>query len=331
MAKDMNVQCVPRALMVKKILLLEGFTRAGKFLLGKICDGFDHCEHFQYVPLIEQIPPLIRLGFFQRPAGMALMRLALDESAYSLRIGRNLNFRFNDSSSLYKNFNVDEYLKRCFAPDGQAVVKDFKVSPRYSVFISHELMANMDIAFDAFPSMRVLSLQRHPVDLVYSWWKRKMGQRETSDPLLFNPYFKAGKILLPWFAIGWEQKYARMSPLDRVIGSIDHLMALSRARYRALPLTLRRRILFLTHECLIEDPWKAIDQIQPFLDVKAQEGMSMILAREKCGRLLSLQQREVKWRQIRQHAQPISCKKLEALINGYEQRVSRGKVISIYA
>jgi len=319
MAKGMKVQCVPRALMVKKILLLEGFTRAGKFLLGKVCDGFDRCEHFQYVPLIEQLPPLMRLGFIQKDAGIALMRLVLDESAYSMRIGRNLNLRFSDSSSLFKNPKADEYLERCFAPDGKPVVDDLRTSPRHSVFIGHELMANMDIVFDAFPSMRVLSLQRHPVDLVYSWWKRKMGRRETSDPLLFNPYFKAGTTLLPWFAIASRREYARLSPLERVIASIDHLASVSRARYLALPARLRRRILFLTHEGLIEDPWEAIARIQPFLDVKAGKDMPAILAREKCGRVLELAQREMKWRQIRRHARPASFRKLEALAGRYEQ------------
>ena len=326
-----KLECIPRAVMTRQIVLLEGFTRAVKFLLGKICDGLDHCEHFQYVPLIEQIPPLIRLGFIKKSTGVSLMRLALDESAYSLRIGRNLNFRFNDNSSLYKNLNADEYLKRCFAPDGQVVIKDFKKSPRRSVFIGHELMPLIDIAFDAFPSMSVLNLHRHPVDLVYSWWKRKMGLRETSDPLSFNPIYKVDGTLLPWFAIGFRKEYSRLSPLDRVIESIDHLTTMSRERYRALPINIRNSILSLTHEALIEDPWKCIELIQPFLGVKAQEHMAVILKRENCGRRLSSDQRAMKWKEIRRNAKPVSVKKLEALAGWYEGKVVSGQTGSMYA
>ena len=117
--------------LVKNLLLLEGHTRAGKFLLGKVLDGFEQIEHFQYVGLIEQLPFLERLGCISRDAAMSLLQIAVDENAYHLRIGRNLNFRNSDSSSLLKSFFLDRYIPRAFESDNPEIVQEFKKTKRY--------------------------------------------------------------------------------------------------------------------------------------------------------------------------------------------------------
>ncbi len=316
MGKSGQNKIIRKNILVRNFLLLDGYSRAGKFLLGKILDGFEGVEHFQHVSSIEQMPYLVRLGVISQDVAVAMMRVAVDENAYHLRIGRNLNFRSDDSSSIMKFPRIGEYMERSLSKVHPDIVKKFKKRLPFSVFIAHEALANIKVFFTAFPAMKTISLQRHPVDLIYSWWQRGWGERETSDPLCFHPSFAIKGNIVPWYACGWHSEYKKSLRLDRVIMIMKTLHNMSRKSYGALPAKEQKNILFLAHEELIENPWEAIRKIQSFLKIPPGDFMSQILSREKCQRLLSVSERKRKTKAIQRKA---SKKCFETMIKLAEQ------------
>lgn len=98
--------------LVKKLVLIDGLSRAGKFFFGKIVSGFKKMEYYQYVSLLEHIPYVERLGGITEDAAISLLRVHIDEHAYNMRIGRNINLCYDDASSLYNSYEPNEYLKR---------------------------------------------------------------------------------------------------------------------------------------------------------------------------------------------------------------------------
>ena len=148
-------------------ILPDGIGCAGKFLLGKIVSGFDGVEHFQYVSLLEHIPYFERLGCISEDAAASLLQVNIDQSAYEMRIGRSLNFRYEDASSSYNSHDLNVYLKRSVSKISEDIVGKMASEGRYSPFITHETLPNVRILFKAFPKLRVIHLIRHPVDLVH--------------------------------------------------------------------------------------------------------------------------------------------------------------------
>lgn len=269
--------------LVENLLIIEGITRSGKFLLANILSGLEDIEPPQYSGLIEQIPFLTASGFIKEDAAKQLLRCEIDMRCYEMLIGRNLNYRLSDKSSIYNVPNYQKFLDRAKRPQGEIVLKEFNKKAIYNLFILHESMANIEIYFKTFPRMKCISIVRNPFDLAFSWYKRGLGKRWGTDPVLFQiPFTKgSGGKVFPWFAVGWEDLYLELDEVNRSILSIKSLVEIARKSYHALPADIKKRILVISFEGLIADPASEITKISSFLDKKPLPEMKEILKREK--------------------------------------------------
>lgn len=272
-----------KAPLVENLLIIEGVTRSGKFLLANILNGLEDIEPAQYSVLLEEIPLLTTLGKIEPDTASELLRCEIDSRCYELLIGRNLNIRKSDKSSIYNNPNYRQILARSGHPDKDFIMKNFKTRKPYSPFILHESMTNLNIYFKTFPKMKCISIARNPVDLAYSWYKRGLGKRWGTDPILFQiPFAKqTGNGIFPWFANGLEDLYLKSSEIDRAILSIMSLTRMAQKSYENLSPDIKKRILIVSFESLISSPKSEIERISKFLGKKVLPQMKAILKQEK--------------------------------------------------
>ena len=97
---------------VENVLLVDGITRTGKFLLSKIVSEFEDIEFFQSLPVLEHIPYMFGLGGMGGDAAISLIKSTIDYAAYDQFLGRGLNHRVLDRSSIYNSSDSASYLKR---------------------------------------------------------------------------------------------------------------------------------------------------------------------------------------------------------------------------
>ena len=97
-------------------IIVDGIGRSGKFFLGKILCGLENIEYFQYVSVLEHIPYLYRLGFINEDAAISLLQVNADEHFYNMLVGRNINLRFDDGSSVINSLEPELYDKRAKMP-----------------------------------------------------------------------------------------------------------------------------------------------------------------------------------------------------------------------
>lgn len=270
-----------RAKLVRKLLIVEGITRAGKFLLANLLHGFYGIEPVQYYGLLENIPFLEKFGLIDTETAKEILHCEIDTHCYEMLIGRNLNHRKSDKSSIYNSARPNEYLVRAKEPDGDDALAKFKGSDSYSFFIAHELMPHIDLYFKTFPKMKIISINRSPSDLVYSWYRRGHGHRWGNDPKVFQIVFKKQHSIIPWFAVDWKEDYYKLSEIDRIIASIKTITQKGQAAYHKLSAEEKKRILFIKYEDIITKPKKVINKISDFLKKKERPEMSSILRREK--------------------------------------------------
>ena len=179
----MNIQISkesPR--LVKNLTILDGHTRSGKFFLGKIVSGLNNVEFFQYSFTLDYIPYMARLGAITEDGAISLLRSIVDQSCFNQTIGRNLNIRSYDRSSILNAPNHEEYLKRSKSEfEIENVLEFLSEKNRCFVFVLHNNLANAQIMFKAFPDLKIIHIMRNPIDLVYSWIKKDYFKAELKN------------------------------------------------------------------------------------------------------------------------------------------------------
>lgn len=263
-----------------RLVLVDGLTRSGKMLTAKLVSNLRRMEYFQAYETVDHIPILWRLGKIDDDTACAFLRMEMDATIYNRAIGRNLNLRRADSSSLHHALNYEEYANRADDPMTDGVMERFNREGRWPVFFTHEMLPNARLFFSIVDDLRIVVPVRHPVDLAYSWFRRGWGERWGTDPLAFIPTVDAGADPVPWFAAKWAEEYLALRPADRVIRSILALLSLFEQTYWGLSPERQRRVHFLAYERLLSEPEREVNRLAKFLETEPLDGIAAVFERE---------------------------------------------------
>lgn len=309
--------------LVKNLLLVFGIGRAGKFLLANILGGIDGIEQVQYKSILDHIPLLEKFGFIENGAAKELLQAEIDAACYEMLIGRNLNYRRSEKSSIFNNPNWRRYLKRSSAPDGNSALAEFYQKRSYSLFILHDENAASpfpDLYFQLFPGLKIISVQRSPIDLVFSWHRRNLVERSGQDPKMGGIIFKdKNGQSAPWYVANRLNDYYSLSPVDRTIVSICELFRLRDAVYKKLLRRNKKKICFVRYEDILLQPKFVIKKIAKFLNRKILPEMQKILKNERLPVKSYWSEYEEKKNKIKSIASSKYFKRLTILENKYFQ------------
>lgn len=287
-----------------RLVLVDGLGRAGKMLMAKLVSNFRRMEYFQASEPIEHIPILWWLGKLDDETARSFLRIELDAAIYNRAIGRNLNSRKFDSSSVQLAIDHEEYARRASDPNVDRVMERFNDAGRTPLFLTHEALPHIELFLPIVSDLCVIEVVRHPVDLVSSWYRRGWGVRYGADPVAFALTIAHGDRPVPWFAAGWAEEYLALSPMDRVIRSVRTLLDMTLEAYDNLPPDQRRQIHFVAYERLLAAPEREIAATATFLETEPMDGMPEILEREGLAASSAAGQIGEKLKQIKELATP---------------------------
>ena len=109
--------------LAKNIIIVDGLPGCGKTLFSSIISSLDRVEILSYAFEIEFICRLYYLGKMKEDASIAMVNNLIDQKLYNLMMGRDVNFRFSDLSSVFNYPKPLKYFKRIFQ-EGDLVVPD---------------------------------------------------------------------------------------------------------------------------------------------------------------------------------------------------------------
>jgi hypothetical protein len=162
------------------------------------------------------------------------------------------------------------------------LISDFNRTKPFSLFIIHETLPNINVYFETFPSTKVISIKRNPVDLVYSWNQRNLGNRLGKDPLLGTFAFQIKNGLSEWYARNWNKELIALKGIDRVIMLIETIFKIYHSSYKKLPENYKKRILVVRYKNIITNPFSVVKEISKFLSEKPSSALiKQILKKEK--------------------------------------------------
>jgi len=241
------------------------------------------------------------LGFIKEDAAISLLQINIDEHAYNMLVGRNINLRYDDGSSVTNSLESELYITRANLPVDNHSIRN-KINhgkSRLSPFITHETFPNIKIFFKAFPKIKIVLLKRHPIDVVHSWLLRGWGSRyKEIDILAFIPLIKNDEYQFPWYVNGWEKEYYNSTEVERIIKCVNVLMNLEDETYKSLTKDQQKQVLIIHYENLLEQTEKEIHRMERFFNTKASNRMHAIMLRENCPTQISLDKRVNKMNEI---------------------------------
>ena len=222
---DMKPKLFLKESLCPKVLFIDGLARAGKSMVAPLVSNFRDVEYTQLQPSIDTILSLWRLGMVDDDAATAYLRVTMDIHIYDRAVGRNLNTRFADLSSVYNSLDSPEVFRRALDPDGLPALERFNETGKMPSFITVGSLPMVRLLFKASPEARVIQVMRHPVDTCDAWRRRGWGERFGSDPLAFHLTVETGAAPAPWFAADFAEEFSRMKPIDRIVRSVIESMS----------------------------------------------------------------------------------------------------------
>jgi hypothetical protein len=284
--------------LCERVVFVDGLARCAKFLTCRVLSHLKHGEHWQYPVAVEHMCYMVYLGVIDTEVAMPFVQLMVDEQTYNRIIGRFLNTRFDDASSIFQSPDYAQYILRSVSPRDEVAVEKFKGEGRFPIYQSHNAMASGSFLLKALPESQIVHISRHPVDQVYKWQERGWGQRETEDPLSFVPIVEAPGGPVPWFAHDWSESYVSANPMERVVDSVLFLQQADEKGIASLNSEQSNRLHRITLEHLVTTPEDVVAGISAFLQSEPHELMNAMLLEERVPRVLDRSARQRMFREI---------------------------------
>jgi|ETNmetMinimDraft_35_1059890.scaffolds.fasta_scaffold20582_2 hypothetical protein len=256
--------------LAEDIVVLDGFSNAGKSLLAPVISSFERCELWRINPLYDNLCLLDAFKKVERDASSTLVKLFADMDLYNLIIGRNVNFRADDDTGVHKNLQGDRYKKRLDSEGGDYGTKVIDEKTPILILMTHCIFEFPDLLFDSYKERlkTYIIMVRHPLHLVMNWFSSKWHERIGIDKREFQLCYEKNGTVFPWYAHSWEKKYRSLHPLEKAIMTICSLDEGIRKRYKELGERDRDKVLFVPFEKLLTHPNQYFDRIMGKLSTK---------------------------------------------------------------
>ncbi|MBI3021800.1 MAG: hypothetical protein HYY59_07375 [Candidatus Omnitrophica bacterium] len=254
--------------LVERLLVIGGLPGCGKGLLAPILGTLARIEIQKYNEAIEHVCGLRLLGKLDEETATVMIRMLTDLDLYYLSMSREVNLRFGDITSVWKNAGTLRYLRRLYQPGDAAAVERIRREHPILQILLHSGLAISPPLFRALGSaVRLLDLVRHPLHLIHVSWRAYI-ERYGIDVRDFTLWCAYEGRAVPYFAQGWEDLYLRSNPMDRVIFSIERLLEMGRQAIESLPDDQKAQVLIVPFERFVLDPWPYLEQIEGWLGTR---------------------------------------------------------------
>lgn len=204
--------------MFDEPLIVSGMRSSGKSalipLLKCFSDFYFDLKSFHF----GQYCQLESTGILDRDVATALFRYHADFRYYDLKIGRGINIRLDDETSLW-NFNEpSEMFKRINMPRGELALCEGKPGFDLKIIDIHNGLSHIDFLLHVFSGMRLINLSRSGVSTVFSWVRDRIwAQDSLKKPLSQVLVFEHHGALVPIVAREWADEFLCLSLADRSV------------------------------------------------------------------------------------------------------------------
>ena len=280
--------------LLSRLLIGDGLGRSGKSLLCHILTGFENVEKMEYYNFLEHLSLAHYYKKISDDMAIALIKTQMDVAVFDQMNGRNINTRPDDYSGVNNYHSPNLYIERqnreehsqpnyVGNPNATSIIDKIEKEKPIFLTFSHDLISRSQVIFDSFDrKVNFVYLNRLPVDLIHEWYIKGFGERIGTDATEMQFTISYGSDSVPEYCHDWEQEYLDITPLERIVKIIyicfkRNYEGLNKHKHR-------KQFIVIDFELLVEEPFKEIDKISLFLNLKSLNVMKDILNENNCPR-----------------------------------------------
>lgn len=271
--------------MAEQVVFVDGLPGCGKTMMSPIVGALARVELMQYSYPVEYASALHYLGSLASDGAVALIRMLTDLQLYNVMMSRETNFRWSDLSGVRMHPEPWKYVSRLFQPGDEAAATRIERERPILHLVTHLLFIHTPLFLKALGERaKMIEVVRHPLYMVKQ--QSLYMDRFASDPRDFSIWIDAGSGTVPWFALGWEEKFLHANAMDRAIHMVDEMGRRHEAMLAGLTPEQRAQVLVIPFERFVIDPGPYMERLGALLGTEVTEATRREMKRQKVPRTM---------------------------------------------
>lgn len=269
------------------IVMSDGIGSAGKRMLGHITASLSGVEKMSHHFVFDYVPMIHWLGKMSDDAAVAYLQTEADLQLYQQALGREVNFRPRDTTSIWANPYPLRYVRRLFLSEGDAVLDRLASHPVALHEATHDGLRSGALFFRAFGErLKIVHIVRDPSDLVLDLLRRGFGQRVGRDPREFQFTLAGPDAPLHVYMPDLGENLGRFSEADMAAVTVARSMACNFGGYLDLTPEHSGRVRITFFDDFCRDPIDEVEALSFFLDRPVTRSTRGVVRREKLPRAI---------------------------------------------
>ncbi len=189
-----------------KLLIVDGVSGSGKTMISRLIDSAPESTSPSFLYELEYFCQLYSMGFLSQDSASTLIRSGLDLKFFNDSIGREVNLRPNDLSSILKSSKKFSYLAALLKNDTPKNSESAMLSRNVLSLVTHQLHGDANLLSELYgPRFHHIICIRHPYYLI-DHWISYMGTLLV-NPRDFTLAVDNDSNRLPWFIRRYPDLY----------------------------------------------------------------------------------------------------------------------------
>ena len=269
--------------LTKKIVIVDGQAGCGKTMLSPIIASFQRVELLSYAFEIEFICRLFHLKKIDSDAAIAMVRMLADHKLYQTMMGRDVNFRYSDLSSVFQDANPWRYFKRIFQKGDMVIPERIKNERPILNLTTHDLLSMSDPVLSGLgETVLFIEVVRHPLYMVKQLQLNMERLVNNIRDIQINIEYQGRQ--LPYFAYGWEEHFLKANTMEKAVYCIEKSTRASNEKRKIWEKIDRLSILTIPFEKFVLDPWPYLKKIEKKLETQIGSRTNKIMKKQNVPR-----------------------------------------------
>ncbi len=293
---------------LKNLVLVTGTHTSGKSMVSPVVASLSNVEMLRKIYYLDQLSILYNFEKINSEVAKFFGLHILDLSYYEQLIGRNLNFRVEDETSVYQSKNPNLYKKRILSKRGEKVLSYHEKKGTHMLLDAHDgiwfykFWKNLKIK-----NLKIINIHRNPVDIVNSWINSDLGLAE-KQTLCQIPLISKSNVIKPFYLHNNFKKNNLKNKTEIIIDMVDECVRKEISAFKRI--RDKKKILRINFDNFATNTDYNINKICNFLNLKKSKFTKKIMKKENLPRILNNLERVEKLNKIKNKVGKRKFKKL---------------------
>jgi len=201
-------------------VFIDGMSRSGKLGIAPIVSSLQRVEHFKIRSNFDRFLMLYASGDLSKEGFKYLFETDLILDVWFSMMGRDVNTNLHDLSSIVNSPNSDQYMSRMNRKDTletfNKVAEEIKDRKLIFPFVIDNALTIGSFLSDISQNFKYIIVVRHPIDLVFTWFRSGRGTSLGINPYYIKPAFQVKEFEnIPYQYLDNPEEYSVANPLEK--------------------------------------------------------------------------------------------------------------------